>query len=52
MRATPNDQRELGNLFHALGDPNGIYATPKTPETTTPTTFEQFTRKKLLSLIF
>ena len=50
--ATPDVQRELGNLFHALGDPNGVYATVRTPEAVTPTTFEQFARKKLLPLIY
>ncbi len=50
--ATPDVQRELGNLFHALGDPNGVYATVRTPEAVTPTTFEQFARKKLLNIIY
>ena len=50
--ATPDVQRELGNLFHALGDPNGVYATVRTPEAITPTTFEQFARKKLLPIIY
>ncbi|MGL5807032.1 MAG: NAD(P)H-binding protein [Xenococcaceae cyanobacterium] len=50
--ATPDVQRELGNLFYALGDPNGIYATERTPEAVTPTTFEQFTREKLLPNIY
>jgi uncharacterized protein YbjT (DUF2867 family) len=51
MGATPDVQRELGNLFSALGDPDGIYATARTPEAVTPTTFEQFARNKLLSNI-
>lgn len=51
MGATPDVQRELGNLFCALGDPDGIYATARTPEAVTPTTFEQFAKKKLLSNI-
>jgi uncharacterized protein YbjT (DUF2867 family) len=51
MGATPNVQRELGDLFRALGDPDGIYATARTPEAVTPTTFEQFARNKLLSNI-
>ncbi len=51
MGATPDVQRELGNLFRALGDPDGIYATARTPEAVTPTTFEQFATKKLLSNI-
>lgn len=50
--ATPDVQRELGNLFHALGDPNGVYGTVRTPEAVTPTTFEQFARKKLLPIIY
>jgi uncharacterized protein YbjT (DUF2867 family) len=48
MGATPNVQRELGDLFRALGDPDGIYATARTPEAVTPTTFEQFAKNKLL----
>lgn len=48
MGATPDVQQEMGNLFCALGDPNGVYATVRTPEAVTPTTFEQFARKKLL----
>lgn len=51
MGATPEVQRELGNLFRALGDPNGVYATVRTPEAVTSTTFEQFVRKKLLPAI-
>jgi uncharacterized protein YbjT (DUF2867 family) len=46
--ATPDVQRELGNLFRALGNPDGIYATVRTPEAVTPTTFEQFATYKLL----
>ncbi|MDF5722908.1 MAG: NAD(P)H-binding protein [Rhizonema sp. PD37] len=49
--ATPDVQRELGNLFRALGNLNGIYATVRTPEAITPTTFEQFATHKLLSKI-
>jgi uncharacterized protein YbjT (DUF2867 family) len=51
MGATPDVQRELGNLFRALGDPDGIYATARTPEAVTPTTFENFAKNKLLSNI-
>lgn len=47
MGATPDVQRELGDLFCALGNPKGIYATVRTPEAFTPTTFEQFVRNKL-----
>ncbi len=46
--ATPDVQTELGNLFRALGNPDGIYATVRTPEAVTPTTFEQFVKNKLL----
>ena len=46
--ATPDVQRELGNLFRALGNPDGIYATVRTPEAVTPTTFEEFAKYKLL----
>ncbi|GAA6619232.1 NAD(P)H-binding protein [Scytonema sp. NUACC26] len=49
--ATPNVQQELGNLFRALGDRDGIYATARTPEAVTSTTFEQFVTHKLLSKI-
>lgn len=49
--ATPDVQRELGNLFRALGNPDGIYATARTPEAITPTTFEQFAIHKLLKHI-
>jgi hypothetical protein len=48
MGATPDVRQEMGNLFYTLGDPNGIYATVRTPEAGTPTTFEQFVREKLL----
>lgn len=48
--ATLDVQRELGNLFRALGDPEGIYATTRTDEAATPTTFEQFARNKLLPI--
>ncbi len=41
-------QQELIDLFHALGDPNGAYATPRTPEASTNTSFEQFLKEKLL----
>ena len=48
MGATEEVQREMGDLFRALGDPDGIYATARTPDATTPTTFEQFVKHKLL----
>jgi len=31
-----------------MSDPVGVYATARTPEAFTPTTFEQFARSKLL----
>ncbi len=49
--ATSDVQQELGNLFCALGDPNGVYATARTPEAVTPTTLEQFVKNKLLPRI-
>lgn len=49
--ATPDVQQELGKLFRALGNPNGIYAITRTPEATTSTTFEQFAIHKLLKRI-
>ncbi len=49
--ATPDVRRELGNLFRALGNPDGIYATARTPEAFTSTTFEQFAIHKLLKHI-
>ncbi|EAU68720.1 NmrA family NAD(P)-binding protein [Stigmatella aurantiaca] len=47
----PTVRQQLGDLFRALGDPNGIYATARTPEAFTPTTFETFARNKLLPLL-
>lgn len=41
-------KRELIDLFKALGDPDGIYATARTPEAFTPTTFEKFVANKLM----
>jgi uncharacterized protein YbjT (DUF2867 family) len=49
--ATPDVQNELRDLFRALGAPNGIYATIRTPEAVTSTTFEQFAINKLLPKI-
>lgn len=48
MGATADVQQEMGDLFRALGDPNGIYATARTPEAFTPTTFVQFVKHKIL----
>ena len=41
-------QQELMDLFSALGDPHGPYATPRTIEAATATTFEQFLERKFL----
>lgn len=41
-------QHELLSLYKALGDPDGVYATPRTPEAVTPTDFEKFIKRKLL----
>jgi uncharacterized protein YbjT (DUF2867 family) len=49
--ATPDVQTELGRLFRALGDPDGVYATARTSEAITPTTFEKFVRTKLFPTI-
>ncbi|MCU7616219.1 NAD(P)H-binding protein [Chryseobacterium sp. PBS4-4] len=43
--------QELVDLHTALGDPNAAYATPRTPEVSTPTSFEQFAEQKLLPLL-
>ncbi len=48
MGATAEVQHEMGDLFRALGDPDGVYATARTPEAKTPTTFEQFVKNKIL----
>jgi uncharacterized protein YbjT (DUF2867 family) len=48
MGATTEVRQEMGDLFRALGDPDGVYATARTPEATTPTTFEQFIKHKIL----
>nr|WP_314491626.1 NAD(P)H-binding protein [uncultured Chryseobacterium sp.] len=44
-------QQELVDLYKALGDPDGAYATPRTPEVSTTIDFEQFARQKLLPLM-
>lgn len=44
-------QAELAALYQALGDPTGVYATPRTPEAVTPTTFQEFVRAELLPLL-
>jgi uncharacterized protein YbjT (DUF2867 family) len=48
MGATAEVQREMGDLFRALGDLDGVYATARTLDATTPITFEQFVKHKLL----
>ena len=48
MGATAEVQREMSDLFRALGDLDGVYATARTLEANTPTTFEQFVKYKLL----
>ena len=40
-------QRELIDLFVALGDPKGVYATPRTAEAYTPTSLEHMIKHKL-----
>lgn len=51
LGATPVVQREMSELLVTLGDPHGPYATPRTPEASTPTTLEQFATAKLLPLL-
>ncbi|GAP96908.1 NmrA family NAD(P)-binding protein [Leptolyngbya sp. NIES-2104] len=48
MGATAEVRHEMDDLFRALGDPDGVYATVRTPEAVTPTTFEQFVKNKIL----
>jgi len=42
-------RQELIDLFVALGDPDGIYATARTFEAFTPTTFKKFVGNKLMA---
>jgi uncharacterized protein YbjT (DUF2867 family) len=42
-------QKEMVELYIALGDPNGAYATPRTPEVHTPTTLVDVIRNKFIS---
>ncbi|WP_422083510.1 NAD(P)H-binding protein [Ulvibacterium sp.] len=42
-------QKELVDLYTALGDPNGAYATPRTFEANTPTTLADVIRTKFIS---
>jgi uncharacterized protein YbjT (DUF2867 family) len=43
--------QEMLELYQALGDPQGPYATTRTPEATTPTSFEQFVKNKMLAIL-
>lgn len=47
----PHSRQELLALFRALGDPHGAYATPRTPEAATPTSFAEFVRAELLPVL-
>lgn len=49
--ASPSVQQELTDMFQTLASDRGPYATPRTPETKTPTSFEQFAKLKLLPLL-
>jgi uncharacterized protein YbjT (DUF2867 family) len=49
--ANPMIQQEFADLMLALGDRDGPYATPRTPEAYTPTTFDQFVLNKLLPIL-
>ena len=51
LEITDKVLQELVDLHDALGDPDGAYATPRTPEVSTPTSFEQFAEQKLLPLL-
>lgn len=44
-------KQELIDLFKALGDPDGIYATARTFEDFTPTTFKKFIENKLMPIM-
>lgn len=46
--APAHAQEELLALYRALGDPLGAYATPRTPEAYTATSFPEFVRTQLL----
>lgn len=49
--ATPGVQQELTDMFQTLASDQGPYATARTPESRTPTSFEQFAKLKLLPLL-
>lgn len=44
-------QQQMTALLHALGDPNGAYATPRTAEAYTPTDFAAFITGQLLPFL-
>lgn len=46
--ASTEIQRELTDMFQTLASDRGPYATPRTPEAFTPTSFEAFAKLKLL----
>jgi len=48
---TPYAQQEMSALFQALGDSDGAYATPRTAEAYTPTSFQEFVGTHLLPLL-
>ena len=48
---TSSVQQEMTALFQALGDPDGAYATPRTAEAYTPTSFQEFVATHLLPLL-
>ena len=49
--ATPGVQQELTDMFRTLASDRGPYATRRTPESHTPTSFEEFAKLKLLPLL-
>lgn len=49
--ATPGVQQELTDMFQTLASDRGPYATRRTPESHTPTSFEEFAKLKLLPLL-
>ena len=49
--ATSGVQQELTDMFQTLASDQGPYATTRTPESHTPTSFEQFAKLKLLPLL-
>lgn len=49
--ASSGVQQELTDMFQTLASRKGPYATPRTPESHTPTSLEQFAKLKLLPLL-